>query len=73
MFCADVEGFPVAILSIALPVAFADTVSLGGLKIQDAFAGSEPQVKVNVPADPLIVARLTVKLAVWPLEIVWLD
>ena len=72
-FCADVEARPVAICTVALPVAFAETTSLPGLKVQAELDGSEPQAKLKVPLDPLIVARLNVKLAVWPLETVWLD
>ena len=54
-------------------MAFTDTASLAGLKVQAELAGSELQAKVKVPLDPPIVARLTVKLAVCPLETVWLD
>ena len=62
-----------AICTVALPVAFAETASLTGLKVQAELDGSELQAKVKVPPDPLIVARLMAKLAVWPLETVWLD
>jgi hypothetical protein len=58
---------------VALPGALAETASLAGLKVQAELDGSELQAKVKVPLDPLIVARLIVKLAVWPLETVWLD
>lgn len=63
---------PVAMVAITLPVALAATDSLNGLKVQEEFAGSVPQLKVNVPAEPLIVAMPSVKLAAWPLEIVLL-
>lgn len=72
-FFADVEEMPVVICTVALPVAFAETASMDGLKVQAELDGSEPQAKLKVPLDPLIVARLNVKLAVWPLETVWLD
>ena len=72
-FCAEVEEIPVAIFTATLPVAFGATLSLAGLKLHAEFAGSEPQAKVNVPLDPFIVARLNVKVAVWPLETVKLD
>ena len=68
-----VEERPVAICTVTLPVAFAETTSLAGLKVQAELDGSELQAKVKVPLDPLIVARLIVKLAVCPLETVWLD
>lgn len=72
-FWAEVEARPVAICTVALPVAFAVTISLVGLKLQAELGGSELQAKIKVPLDPLIVARVIVKLAVWPLETVRLD
>ena len=72
-FCEEVEERPVAIFTVAFPVAFAETTSLVGLKVQAELAGSELQAKMKVPLDPLIVARLIVKLAVCPLATVWLD
>jgi hypothetical protein len=71
--CAEVEAMPVAICTVALPVAFAARTSLVGLKLQAELDGRELQAKVKVPLDPLIVARVIVKLAVWPLETVRLD
>ena len=62
-FRAEVDARPVAIFTVTLPVAFADTVSFGGLKMHEEFVGSEPQVKVKVPLEPPIVARLSAKLA----------
>ena len=61
--CAEVDEMPVAIFTVTLPVAFADTNSLEGLKAHEEFAGSEPQLKVSVPLEPPIVARLRAKLA----------
>lgn len=72
-FCSEVEERPVAICTVTLPVAPADTTSLAGLKAQAELDGSELQAKLKVPLDPLIVVRFTLKLAVWPLETVWLD
>lgn len=63
VFCADVDEMPVAIFTVTLPVALAFTVSFGGLKVQEEFAGSEPQLKLKVPLEPPIVARLRAKLA----------
>ena len=45
--------FPVEIFTVRDPVAFAGTDSEAGLKLQEEFAGSELQEKVNVPLDPL--------------------
>jgi hypothetical protein len=73
VFRAEVEERPVAICAVTLPVALAETTSLAGLKVQAELDGSEPHAKVKAPLDPFIVARLIVKLAVWPLETVWLD
>src|ERR1700727_761689 len=61
VFCADVDEMPVAIFTVMLPVALAFTVSFGGLKVQEEFAGSEPQLKLNVPLEPPMVARLRAK------------
>ena len=72
-FCAEVEARPVAICIVALPEAFAVTTSVAGLKLQTELDGSELQAKVKVPLDPLIVARLIVNVAVWPLAIVRLE
>lgn len=69
-FCAEAGERPVAICAVTLPVALAETTSLAGLKVQAELDGSELQAKVKVPLDPLNVARLNVKLAVWPLETV---
>ena len=55
-FCADAAETPVAIFTVALPVAFAVIVSLMGLKIQAEFRGSPLQANVKVPLEPLIVA-----------------
>ena len=63
VFCVDVDEMPVAIFTVTLPVALPFTVSFGGLKVQEEFAGSEPQLKVKVPLEPPIVARLRAKLA----------
>ena len=63
-FSAEVEARPVATCTATLPVAFADTVSFGGLKVHEEFAGSELQLKVKVPLEPPSVVRLRVKLAV---------
>ena len=63
---------PVAMVTVTLPAALAATDSLNGLKVQEEFAGSVPQLKVKVPAEPLIVATTSVKVAAWPLEIVLL-
>ena len=70
--CADV-ACPVAICTVALPVAFAATASLVGLNVHIAFAGSVPHVKVNVPADPFSGDKARVYRAVCPLDTVWLD
>jgi len=43
------------------------------LKAQTAFAGNVPHANVNVPEDPPKVVNTSVKLAVWPLDTVWLD
>jgi hypothetical protein len=72
-FCAEVEARPVAICTLALPAAFDDTTMLDGLKLQAELDGIELQAKLKVPLDPLIVARVIVKLAVCPLETVRLD
>jgi hypothetical protein len=72
-FRADVDVTPVAICTVALPVAPAVTTSLTGLNVQAEFTGSPLQANVKVPLDPLIVASLIAKLAVCPLDIVWLD
>jgi hypothetical protein len=72
-FCAEVEARPVAICTVALPVAFAVTTSVTGLKLQTELDGSALQAKVKVPLDALIVARLIVNVAVWPLAIVRLE
>jgi hypothetical protein len=42
----------VATFTVRLPVEFAATDSLAGLKPQDEFAGSELHEKVKVPVDP---------------------
>lgn len=55
-----------------MPLAFAATVSLEGLKLQAEFAGSALHAKVNVPLEPLLGAINKLKLAVCPLETVWL-
>jgi hypothetical protein len=44
--------FAVAIFTVRLPVEFAATDSLVGLKLQDEFAGSELHENVKVPVDP---------------------
>ena len=43
---------PVAIFTVRLPVEFAATDSLTGLKPQAELAGSELHENVKVPADP---------------------
>ena len=43
---------------VTLPVPFAGTDSVAGLKLHDEFAGSELQEKVNVPADPFAGVRM---------------
>jgi hypothetical protein len=43
---------PVAMLNMTVPVAFAGTDSLPGLKLQEEFVGSEPHANVKVPVDP---------------------
>jgi hypothetical protein len=50
---------PVEMFTVTLPVPFADTDSLVGLKLQDEFAGNEPHKNVNVPADPLMGTRVS--------------
>jgi hypothetical protein len=40
--CAEIVTCPVAICTITLPVVFAATVSLVGLKEHAEFAGSDP-------------------------------
>jgi hypothetical protein len=71
--CAAVDDKPVAICTVTVPVALEDTVSLVGLNLHAELDGSEPQLKVKVAVVPLVVARLMAKVAVCPLEIVWLD
>jgi hypothetical protein len=44
--------FPVAMFTVRLPVEFAGTDSLTGLKPQDEFDGSELHENVKVPVDP---------------------
>ena len=62
-FCvlnAEAAEMPVAIFTATVPVVFAPTVSLGGLKLQAELAGSAVQAKVNVPLEPLIGVKVTV-------------
>ncbi|HUD55280.1 MAG TPA: hypothetical protein VMR02_08635 [Terracidiphilus sp.] len=56
-----------------MPGAPATTVSLAGLKLHAALAGSVPHANVNVPEEPLMVVNTSVKLAACPLDTVWLD
>lgn len=71
--CAEDEERPVAICRVTEPVAPAATVSLGGLKVQVEFAGSEPHAKVKVPLEPLPGMRAMEYVAVCPLATVWVD
>jgi hypothetical protein len=64
---------PVVTSTATLPCAPEETVSFVGLKVQRAFAGSVPHVNVKVPEDPPRVVNTRVKLAVCPLDTVWLD
>lgn len=70
---AELADPPVVTCTATLPGALAATVSLAGLKVQTAFAGKVPQANVNIPEDPPIVVNTSVKLAVCPLDTVWLD
>jgi hypothetical protein len=69
----EADACPVAICTVRLPVVFAATDSLVGLKVHAACTGSVPHAKVNVPADPFAGDSANVYRAVSPLEIVWLD
>ena len=64
---------PVEMFSVTLPVPFADTASLKGLKPHEEFTGSEPHENVNVPDDPLAGVKVSVYVAVCPLDTVLLD
>jgi hypothetical protein len=70
---AEFADPPVVTCTATFPGALAATVSLAGLKVQTAFAGKVPQANVNIPEDPPIVVNTSVKLAVCPLDTVWLD
>ena len=70
---AEAAAPPVATCTATLPGAFAATVSLAGLKLQVALAGSDPHEYAKVPVEPLKVVNSRVKLAVCPLDTVWLD
>jgi hypothetical protein len=63
---------PVEICAITFPVTPAFSVSLAGLNMQSAFAGGVPHWNANVPCDPASGVITIVKLAVCPLETVWL-
>jgi hypothetical protein len=69
---ADVAEWLVRTWTVAVPVMFAFTASLAGLKLQAAFAGSELHANVNVPDEPFNGVRAMVKFAVCPLATVWL-
>jgi hypothetical protein len=45
-------ALPVAMDTVTLAVAPEPTVTLAGLKLQAALAGSAPQANVNVPVAP---------------------
>ena len=65
---------PVAMFTVTLPIPFATTTTVGGLKLQEAFKGIELHEKANVVAgDPVAGTRLSVYVAVCPLATVLLD
>jgi hypothetical protein len=70
---AELADPPVVTCTATFPGALPVTVSLAGLKVQTAFAGSVPHANVNVPEDPPMVVNTRVKLAVCPFDTVWLD
>jgi hypothetical protein len=63
----------VATFTVTLPLAFAGTEVLPGLKLQEEFAGSELHAKVKVPLDPLRGVNVKVYVAACQLETVLLD
>jgi hypothetical protein len=69
----EFDATPVATRTVTLPVLFAATVSLAGLKLQAALLGREPQLKVKVPEEPLEGLRASVNRAVCPLETVMVE
>src|SRR3954463_10910743 len=62
----------VVICTVTLPVPPAATVVLDGLNRHAAYAGSVPHCSEKVAAAGLGLTRLNRKLAVCPLETVWL-
>ena len=62
-----------AMFTMTLPLEFAGTDALPGLKPQEEFAGSELHEKLNVPADPLSGVNVSVYAPVCPLATVLLD
>ena len=55
---------PVATSTVTLPGELTTTISLAGLKLHAALAGSVPHRNVNVPEEPLMVVNTNVKVAV---------
>jgi len=71
-FCTGFADPPVVTCTAIFPGALPVTISLAGLKVQTAFAGKVPHANVKVPEDPPRAVNTKVKLAVCPLETVWL-